>query len=81
VICASRLSDDDDGKNDGLKWKLAEYRKIAHLFNVANSKQEFYAYSSQYTWFELEKVTKNSIVMSLDVISLFPFFTYYSIFK
>jgi len=24
VIGASGLSDDDDGKNDGLKWKLAE---------------------------------------------------------
>jgi hypothetical protein len=24
VISASRLSDDDDGKNDGLKWKLEE---------------------------------------------------------
>jgi hypothetical protein len=24
VIGASELSDDDDGKNDGLKWKLAE---------------------------------------------------------
>ncbi len=29
VIGASRLSDDDDGKYDGLKWKLAKLSPVA----------------------------------------------------
>jgi hypothetical protein len=38
VIGASELSDDDDGKNDGLKWRLIrQLIRFAHSFFIAKA--------------------------------------------
>jgi hypothetical protein len=50
MIGASGLSDDDDGKNDGLKWKLAEsvrYSAIICLSHFVAADEAVLKYYSQ----------------------------------